>query len=68
MDIVKLKISTPIFNELIRSGHLNINDVDIQQIEPKDFDYSFDTKWQELKKESTKVFKKLKKREFDLRN
>jgi len=57
-----------IFNDLIKSGHLQMNDVDIQQIEPNDFDYSFDTKWQEAKKASSKAFKKLKEIEFKLRN
>jgi len=68
MEIIKLKMDVQIFNDLIKSGHLQMRDVDIQQIEPNDFDYSSDTKWQELRKASTKVFKKLKEREFKLRN
>lgn len=68
MEIIKLKMDVLIFNGLIKSGHLQMSDVDIQQIEPNDFDYSFDTKWQEARKESSKAFKKLKEIEFKLRN
>lgn len=68
MEIVKLKIDALIFQDLIKSGHLNINDVDVQQIEPNDFDYSFSTKWQEAKKASLKAFKKLKEIEYKLRH
>ena len=68
MEIVKLKIDALVFKDLIKSGHLNINDVDIQQIEPNDFDYSNDTKWQEARKVSIKAFKKQKEIEFKLRN
>lgn len=68
MEVIKLKMDVLIFNDLIKSGHLQMSDVDIQQIEPNDFDYSDDTKWQELKKASTRAFKKLKEREFNLRN
>lgn len=67
MEIVKLKMDALVFSDLIKSGHLQMSDVDIQQIEPNDFDYSGDTKWQEAKKASSKAFKKLKEIEYKLR-
>tara|TARA_R110000772_G_scaffold208280_1_gene318736 strand:+ start:527 stop:715 length:189 start_codon:yes stop_codon:yes gene_type:complete len=42
--------------------------IDIQNIEPDTFDYSSDEIWVELKKESTKAYKKLKEREFIIRH
>ena len=42
--------------------------IDIQNIEPEDFDYSTDELWVELKKESTRLYKKLKEREFQIRH
>ncbi len=68
MEIAKIKIDAQVLNGLIRSGHLKICDIDIQQIEPNSFDYSSSIKWQEAKRESTKAFKKLKEIEFKLRN
>jgi len=42
--------------------------IDIQNIEPETFDYSSDEIWLQLKKESTKAYKKLKEREFVIRH
>ena len=42
--------------------------IDIQNIEPDDFDYSEDEIHRELKSASTKAFKALKKREYELRH
>jgi len=67
VEVIKLKMDVQIFNDLIKSGHLQMSDVDIQQIEPNDYDYSSSDKWVEAKKESTKAFKKLKEIEFKLR-
>ena len=41
---------------------------EIKTREPKAYDYSHDEIWQELKKKSTKAYKELKKREFEIRN
>ena len=68
MDQVKLVISSDVFNSLIENKLLKMSDVDIQQIEPKDFDYSGYPQWVEAKKLSTKAYKALKKIEFDIRN
>jgi len=43
-------------------------EIDISSIDVPDFDYSEDEAWQALKKESMKAYKKLKAREFELRN
>jgi hypothetical protein len=42
--------------------------IDIQNIEPDEFNYSSDEIWLQLKKESTKAYKKLKEREFVIRH
>ncbi len=39
----------------------------IKVVEPKGYDYSNDWEWSELKKESTRAYKKLKNREYDIR-
>lgn len=39
----------------------------VRKVDFKDFDYSFDKKWEELDKESRKVYKEKKNREYDLR-
>ena len=59
--------------EILESDYLLIDKevrdrMNIKIIEPKDFDYTFDDKWNGLKKESTKAYKELKKREFELRH
>jgi hypothetical protein len=42
--------------------------IDIKTIDVPEFDYSGDEIWQGLKKKSTKAYKDLKKREFEIRN
>ena len=42
--------------------------IDIKVIEPEDYDYSGYEQCQGLKKKSTKAYKDLKKREFEIRN
>lgn len=42
--------------------------IDIKAIEPEEYDYSGDEQWLALKKKSTKAYKNLKKREFEIRN
>lgn len=42
--------------------------IEIKIIDVDGFDYSQDEQWQSLKKESTKAYKKLKNREFELRH
>ena len=43
------------------------DEMTIKTREPKDKDYSNDEKWVELKSLSTKAYKKLKVREFEIR-
>lgn len=40
----------------------------IKYNEPKQYDYSTDEIWRGLKEKSTKAYKELKKREFEIRN
>ena len=42
--------------------------IEVQNIEPDDFDYSNDSIWLELKKESSRAYKKLKDRQYKLRH
>jgi len=42
-------------------------DISIKTREPKDYDYSTNEKWQEMKRESTKAYKKLKELEYKIR-
>ncbi len=68
MESVKITISKELFeklfnNESIKSGEYELHNVDIL-----DYDYSYNEQWQELKRESTKAYKKLKELEFKIRN
>lgn len=65
MEIVKAKIPLRLFESLTTDQRLQI---EVDQIEPDDYDYSDDAIWQELKSKSTKAFKELKAREFKIRN
>lgn len=44
------------------------NQIEIKSIEPTDYDYSSNTTWQKLKKESDEAFKKLKHLEYNIRH
>ncbi len=44
------------------------SEMQVINVEPKDFDYSFSHKWNLAKSESSKAYKKLKKIEFEIRN
>ena len=44
------------------------NLIDIKAIDVPEFDYSDDEQWLALRKKSTKAYKDLKKREFEIRN
>lgn len=61
---INLKISESQYKEIRGS----LGDHEIKNIEPKDYDYSYDEVWRQLKSESTKAYKKLKTREYDLRH
>ena len=66
-EMVKLKIESVLFKELIKAGSITMADVEVIQIEPNDFDYSTDTKWLEAKSDSSKAYRKLKEIEFNIR-
>jgi hypothetical protein len=40
----------------------------VKTVDESDFDYSKDEAWQRLKSESSKAYRKLKQREFELRH
>lgn len=68
MEVVELSMQKQRFEDLINSGVLSFNDVNVKFVEPKDFDYSKDPIWVALNTESLKLYKKKKEREFQLRN
>jgi len=58
---------------ILESDYANIpqehrENMQIKLIEPKDYDYSDDWEWVELKKRANKAYKEQKKREFEIRN
>ena len=65
MDFIKCHISEEDYKKIDKDVRSNI---EILSVEPKDFDYSFDEIWQELKSKSDKAYKAVKKREYELRN
>ncbi len=65
MDQVKSIMSISVYEQIPK--YLR-DAIDIQNIEPDTFDYSGDDIWLELKKESTKAYKNLKKREYLIRH
>ena len=65
MDFIKCHISEEDYKKINKDVRSNI---EILSVEPKDFDYSFDEIWQELKSKSHKAYKAVKKREYELRN
>ncbi len=65
MEIVKCEIPKDIYAKIPRELRLEIN---VKDVDVDNYDYSDDEKWQLLKKESRKAYKKLKEREFNLRN
>jgi len=65
MEVVKCEIPKEIYALIppILRESINVKDVDVDN-----YDYSDDETWQLLRKESLKAYKKLKEREFNLRN
>ncbi len=63
MEICRIDISIDDLKKLNKQGIR----YDLKLVEEDSFDYSKDDVWQRLKSESSKAYKKLKKREFDLR-
>lgn len=65
MDWYKCKMPQSVFDQLTTDQrHL----IELSDVEPDDFDYSEDEIHRELKSASTKAFKALKKREYELRH
>jgi len=65
MEVVKFKIAKDLFFQIEPS----IRDkAEIQEVTEDGYDYSDDDTWLELKKASTKAFKKLKEREYNIRH
>ena len=65
MDYIKCHISEEDYKKINKDVRSNI---EILSVEPEDFDYSFDETWKELKSKSSKAYKAVKKREYELRN
>ncbi len=65
MEVVKAKMRKALYFQIPENVRAEI---EIQDIEPEEYDYSDDEIWQELRKQSTKAYKKLKEREYNLRH
>jgi len=65
MEIVKANMNKDLYFSLPKEVR---DQIDIKAIEPDDFDYSDDERWQALKKKSIKAYKDLKEHEFNLRH
>ena len=59
MDYIKCHISEEDYKKINKDVRSNI---EILSVEPKDFDYSFDEIWQDLKSKSSKAYKAVKKK------
>lgn len=68
MEMIELSMQKERFENLVQSGVLSFEDVEIKFVEPKNVDYSKDPVWVALNAESLKAYKKKKEREFQLRN
>ena len=64
MDIIKGKFTIDFYESLTKEQRSHIV---IENCEPDKFDYSVNEDWVLLKKESTKIYKKLKEKEFNIR-
>ncbi len=64
METVKANMNKDLYLSLPKEVR---DQIDIKAIEPEDYDYSEDEIWQALKSKSTKAYKALKKREFEIR-
>lgn len=65
MDFLKCKMPQSVFEQLTPDQrHL----IEVSDVEPESFDYSYDEIHRELKSISTKAYKALKKREYELRH
>lgn len=63
-EICRIKISMDDLKKIHKQGiKYELDTVDVP-----DFDYSKDKAWQELKSDSSKAYRKLKEREFELRH
>ena len=63
-EIATIEISVESLKTIMDLGiRYNLKTVDVP-----DFDYTQDDIWQRLKSESSKAYRELKKREFELRN
>jgi hypothetical protein len=67
MEIVTIKIRKDVLQDLHNEGLLK-SDYEVKTVDVTNFDYTGDTIWLKLKSESTKAYKALKKREFELRH
>jgi len=65
MQIITCEIEEDVYVLIPR--HLR-KQIVIKGVDVENYDYSDDEVWKSLKKESTKSYKKLKEREFNLRN
>ncbi len=66
-EIVTIEIEMATLKELHSKGVVSSNDYKVKVVD-EEHDYTADVKWQELKKKSSKAYRELKSREFELRH
>ena len=67
MNFATIIISMDKLESLVKAKHLSTEEFSVKVVE-SDMDYSGDKVWNELKSESNKAYKKLKNREYEIRN
>lgn len=67
-EMVELSLHKHKLQQLVESGQITESDYSVKKVDVPEFDYSHDKLWNELKAESVKAYKKLKEREFEIRN
>jgi len=66
-EIVKLVLTKELYQQLLKTGLLELGNHTIQSVDIPDFDYTSSDDWQQAKTESMKAYKKLKDIEYNIR-
>ena len=65
-EIVTIKITMSTLKDLHSKGLISSSDYEVKHVD-EEYVYTDDPTWQQLKKESSKAYRKLKDREYDIR-
>ena len=67
MEITTIKISKELLQILVDSNAITTDDFELKSVSDNSFDYSRDETWKELNKKAGKAYKKVKDREYEIR-